>query len=88
MIISLLNHLITNDISNAERYAIRYDLIVVAEALTSLCIYLARGVCGEKLEAHIHCHRIIRDRNLVSSEEFGNFIKSSRLRNLLMIRYR
>ncbi len=72
--------------TEAERYAV-YSLIVMAEALVSLCIHIARRVYEEKPETPLHCYRVLRDKGLLSSEEFDDFVKFLKLRNLLVHKY-
>jgi len=72
--------------TEAERYAVRYSLIVMAEALVSLCIHIVRRIYKEKPETPLRCYRVLRDKGLLSSEEFDDFV-NLKLRNLLVHKY-
>lgn len=76
-----------DEFSIAEKYAIRYCLIVIAEVLTALAIHIARRGFGVEPETPIHALRILRDRNLLTSDECEELEKLVRLRNLLVHRY-
>ena len=76
-----------DELSEAEKLAIRYYLIVVAEALAAMALHLARRVFGERPETPIHAFRILRDRGLLSDEELRDVTSLLRLRNLLVHRY-
>ena len=75
------------ELSVADRYAIRYCLIVVVEALIALALHIARRAFGEKPETPIHALRVLRDRGLVTPSECSDLEKLVRLRNLLVHRY-
>jgi len=73
--------------TDAERYAVRYHLIVIAEALIAMVVHVARRVFGEEVESSMHALRVLRDRGLVSDEEYRDLLSFIRLRNLLVHRY-
>ena len=57
------------ELSDAERYAIRYHLIVVAEALIALALHIVRRGFGVSPETPVHALMVLRDKGLVSDEE-------------------
>ncbi|ABW02262.1 DUF86 domain-containing protein [Caldivirga maquilingensis] len=67
-----------NELSTAEKYAIRYGIIVIAEALTAL---------GIEPEPPIHALRVLRDNGLLTLNECDELERLIRLRNLLVHRY-
>ncbi|MEM4970833.1 MAG: DUF86 domain-containing protein [Sulfolobales archaeon] len=73
--------------SDAERYAIRYNIIVLVEALIALALHIARRAFGKEPETPIHALRILRDEGLLTSDECDELAKLLRLRNLLVHRY-
>ncbi|MBS7636094.1 DUF86 domain-containing protein, partial [Candidatus Bathyarchaeota archaeon] len=73
--------------SESERYAVRYNLIVMMEALAALVLHVVRRVFNEEPETPSHAFRIIRDRGLISTEECDGLLKLLGLRNLLVHRY-
>ncbi|RLF22564.1 MAG: DUF86 domain-containing protein [Thermoprotei archaeon] len=76
-----------DDLSRSDLMAIRYYLIVLAEALSSLALHIARRALGKKPLTPIEAFRILRDHHLITSEECDDIIKLVRLRNLLVHRY-
>ncbi|MET1160357.1 MAG: HepT-like ribonuclease domain-containing protein [Thermoprotei archaeon] len=75
-------------LSDTEKYVIRYHLIVIAEAITSLVLHVVRRVYGVKPETPIHALRLLRDKNIIGDNELNDLISLLRLRNLLEHRYR
>ncbi len=74
-------------LSSTEKYAIRYSLIAIAEALTALAVHIVRRALNKEPETPIHALRIIRDEGLISEDECENLEKLIKLRNLLVHRY-
>jgi len=75
------------ELSSAERYAVRYLLVSLAEALTALAIHVARRALKRAPETPIHALTILRDAGLLTTDECGELVKLVRLRNLLVHRY-
>ena len=75
------------ELSSAEKYAIRYNIIVLAEALVALAIHLARKAFNKEPETPIHALRILRDEGLLTPSEYDELVRLVRLRNLLVHRY-
>ena len=73
-----------NHLSIDERYAIRYQIIVLAEALGSMCLHITIEDFGYEPSSYAECFKFLGDKSLVDSEEL---IKIARLRNLLVHRY-
>mgnify|MGYP000085340874 CR=1 FL=1 len=67
--------------------AMRYYLIVLAEALSSLALHIARRALGKRPLSSMEAIRILRDHHLITSEECDDTIRLMRLRNLLVYRY-
>jgi uncharacterized protein YutE (UPF0331/DUF86 family) len=57
------------EISDAEKYALRYNLIVVTEALSSLAIHIVRRVFGSRPETPLQALLILRDKGLLDDYE-------------------
>jgi len=75
------------ELSSVERYAVRYLLVALAEALMALAIHLARRAYNRVPETPIHALTILRDAGLLTIDECDELIKLVRLRNLLVHRY-
>ncbi|ADM28656.1 protein of unknown function DUF86 [Ignisphaera aggregans DSM 17230] len=75
------------ELSSVERYAVRYLLVTLAEALMALAIHLAKRVYNRAPETPIHALTILRDAGLLTIDECDELIKLLRLRNLLVHRY-
>ena len=73
--------------SEAERHAVRYNIIVIAEALAALAIHTARRLCGEEPETTLHALSILRRRGLLTELECEDLARLIRLQNLLVHRY-
>lgn len=73
--------------SEAERYAVRYNIIVIAEAIATLAIHMARRLCGEEPKTIFHALSILRRRGLLTELEYENLARLIRLWNLLVHRY-
>jgi len=76
-----------NSISRAEKSEVRYYLIVMVEALVALCYHLSRRAYNITPGSSIEAFKVLMDRGLLTSEEFDDFAKLARLRNLLVHRY-
>lgn len=75
------------DISDTEKYAIRYHLIVVAEALASLAIHIVRRSFNKEPETPIHAFYILREKEFIEDRVLEDLYRLWRLRNLLVHRY-
>jgi len=74
-------------VSEAERYAVRYNIIVIAEAIAALAIHTARRLYSEEPETTLHALLILRRRGLLTGLEYEDLARLIRLRNLLVRRY-
>ncbi|WP_243674673.1 DUF86 domain-containing protein [Vulcanisaeta distributa] len=67
--------------------AVRYELIVIAEALMALVIHIVRRDLNERPRTPINALMILRNRGLLTINEYEDLSKLVRLRNLLVHRY-
>jgi uncharacterized protein YutE (UPF0331/DUF86 family) len=68
-----------------EKYSLRYQLIVLVEALGSICLHIAIEDLGKEPESYSECFKLLENRSIfIRAEEI---IKLVRLRNLLVHRY-
>lgn len=74
-------------LSEAEKYAIRYHLITIAEAVASMALHLCRNLLDRRPETPIHAFRLLAERGLISNEASMELSELVRLRNLLVHRY-
>ncbi|MBS7638228.1 DUF86 domain-containing protein [Candidatus Bathyarchaeota archaeon] len=74
-------------LSDAERYAVRYNIVVVAEAVIALALHAARRSYGEEPEMPVQALSILRDKGLITSTDYDDLVRLYRLRNLLVHRY-
>jgi len=74
-------------LNEVEKYAIRYHLIVIAEALMSAILHVVRRAFGFTPETPIHALSKLRDEGLISNEELRDITNIIKLRNLLVHRY-
>jgi uncharacterized protein YutE (UPF0331/DUF86 family) len=75
------------NLSEAEKYAIRYHLITIAEALTSIALHVCRNVLNQRPETPIHAFKLLVEGKVISNEVFMKLSKFMGLRNLLVHRY-
>lgn len=73
-----------NQLSTNEKYAIRYQIVVLAEALGSICLHISIEDFGYEPNSYSECFKFLENKNFGESEEL---IKICRLRNLLVHRY-
>ena len=74
-------------LDDARKYSIRYHLIVIAEALSTLSIYLSRRLLKRIPETPLHAVHILMENKLVRGDEYRDIINIIKLRNLLVHRY-
>lgn len=76
-----------NKLSSVEKYAVRYHIIVVAEALIALTLHIVRRKYDLQPETPIHALKILKDKHLVTEQEYIDLVNLFKLRNLLVHRY-
>ncbi len=77
-----------DELSDEDKMAIRYELIVIAEALMALVMHIVRRDLNERPRTPINALMIARDRGgLLTMNEYEDLTKLVRLRNLLVHRY-
>lgn len=73
-------------LSMEEKYAIRYHVIVLAEALGSMCLHIATEDFKLKPQSYAECFKIMEERN-VCNDCSKDLTAIVRLRNILTHRY-
>lgn len=73
--------------SEAEKHAVRYNIIVIAEAIVALAIHISRRLYNVEPETSTHALLVLRDRGLLTESEYGDLVRLVRMRNLLVHRY-
>ncbi|ADN49693.1 DUF86 domain-containing protein [Vulcanisaeta distributa] len=76
-----------DELSDEDKMAIRYELIVIAEALMALVMHIVRRGLNERPKTPINALMMARDRGLLTMNEYEDLTKLVRLRNLLVHRY-
>ena len=79
-------------LSEVERFSIRYCIIVIAESLSIILMYLARYLLRrfrktEAIETPIHAGKILRDFKILSQEDVDEIRRFIALRNIVVHRY-
>jgi uncharacterized protein YutE (UPF0331/DUF86 family) len=74
------------ELSLDEKYAIRYHVIVLAEALGGICLHVAREDLGQEPQSYSECFRLL-DEEGVCGDCAKDLSAMVRLRNLLTHRY-
>lgn len=68
-----------------EKYAIRYHIIVLAEALGNICIHIATEDFKREPQSYSECFKIMKEKGICKCTK--DLIAIIRLRNLLTHRY-
>ncbi|WP_054857257.1 DUF86 domain-containing protein [Vulcanisaeta sp. JCM 16159] len=76
-----------NELSDEDKMAIRYELIVIAEAVMALAMHIVRRDLSERPRTPINALMILRDKGLLMVNEYEDLTRLIRLRNLLVHRY-
>ncbi|GAB6947837.1 DUF86 domain-containing protein [Vulcanisaeta sp. JCM 16161] len=76
-----------NELSDEDKMAIRYELIVIAEAVMALAMHIVRRDLSERPRTPINALMILRDKGLLMMNEYEDLTRLIRLRNLLVHRY-
>ena len=74
-------------LSSIEKYAVRYHIIVIAEALIALILHVVRRKYGLQPETPIHALNILKGKHLITKQEYVDIVSLFKLRNLLVHRY-
>ena len=72
-------------LSLEEKYAIRYHIIVLAEAIGSVCIHIATEEFNREPQSYQACFKIMEEEHI--SKNTKDLIAIVKLRNLLTHRY-
>ena len=75
------------ELSTSELYAMRYLVIVIAEAIAALCLHVARGKFGLEPSSGRECLKRLLEKKVVSEKVYSDVSKILSLRNLLVHRY-
>ena len=73
------------ELSIDERYSMRYQIIVLAEAIGSLCLHISIEELGCEPDSYSDCLSRLRDAGIIDCAE--DLVKIIRMRNLLVHRY-
>jgi uncharacterized protein YutE (UPF0331/DUF86 family) len=76
-----------DELSDEDKMAIRYELIVIAEAVMALAMHIVRRELNERPRTPINALMILRDKGLLMMNEYEDLTRLVRLRNLLVHRY-
>jgi uncharacterized protein YutE (UPF0331/DUF86 family) len=74
-----------NKMSQEEKYAIRYHIIVLAESLGSICVQIATEDFKRTPQSYSECFKIIEEKGVCNCAK--DLTAIMRLRNLLTHRY-
>jgi len=74
-----------SDMSLDEKYSMRYHVIVLAEALGSICLHLLIEDFGYEPRSYSECFKMLEEKGVFGCAK--DLIKIMRLRNLLAHRY-
>jgi uncharacterized protein YutE (UPF0331/DUF86 family) len=53
------------ELTDSDKYAIRYNIIVIAEALSAIALHICRNIYGLEPETPIHALKLLADKNLI-----------------------
>ena len=72
-------------LSLEEKYSIRYQVIVLAEAIGGICLHVAIEDFGHEPKSYSECFRMLEEEGIIDCAK--DLIEIVRLRNLLVHRY-
>jgi len=75
------------ELSIYEKFSIRYLVIQLVEAASSICLHILLNVFGERAEGFPECFVRLSSRGVISRDLAGRLSAAARLRNLLVHRY-
>ena len=76
------------ELTDSDKYAIRYNIIVIAEATSAIALHICRNIYGLEPETPIHALKLLADKNFIQRSLSEELVKIIKLRNLLVHRYR
>jgi len=74
-----------SDLSLDEKYALRYHIVVLVEALGSICLHISMEGFGHEPRSYPECFKLLDEKGLIDCSE--DLVKMGRLRNILVHRY-
>jgi len=89
--IQLLRELTTKnfkDLTIYEKLSMRYLIIQLVEAASSICIHILYNLFNERAEGFPECFMRLKTKGILSEELALKLALAARLRNLLVHRYR
>ncbi|MHA2371318.1 MAG: DUF86 domain-containing protein [Candidatus Hodarchaeales archaeon] len=73
------------ELSLDQRYSTRYQIIVLVEAVGSICFHIALQDLDKEPRSYAECFKLLEAKDLLRSS--SEILKIARLRNLLVHRY-
>jgi len=74
-----------SELSLDEKYSLRYHVVVLVEALGSICLHISIEGFGREPRSYPECFKLLEERGLIDCSE--DLVKIARLRNILVHRY-
>jgi len=68
-----------------EKYSLRYHVVVLVEALGSICLHISIEDFGCEPRSYPECFKLLEGKGLIDCSE--DLVKMARLRNILVHRY-
>ena len=75
------------ELSDTEKFAIRYQIIVIAEALIAMALHIVRRKYNYKPKTPIHAISFLKETLSIPEETYNDVVNIVKLRNLLVHRY-
>jgi uncharacterized protein YutE (UPF0331/DUF86 family) len=75
------------ELTDSDKYAIRYNIIVIAEAISAIALHICRNIYDLEPETPTHALKLLADRGFIPRSVSEELVKIIRLRNLLVHRY-
>jgi len=74
-----------SSLSSDEKYSLRYHVVVLVEALGSICLHICIEVFGREPRSYPESFKLLEQKGLTDCSE--DLVKMARLRNILVHRY-
>lgn len=72
-------------LSSDEKYSLRYQVVVLVEALGSICLHISIEGFAREPKSYPECFKLLEQKGLIDCSE--DLVKMARLRNILVHRY-
>jgi len=74
-----------SELSPDEKYSLRYHIVILVEALGSICLHISMEGFGREPRSYPECFKLLEENGFIDRSD--DLVKMARLRNILVHRY-